>query len=182
MYLATSREDIRRLNLPSHPPNQSLNPFEETILQPVLKSSISVFIQNNEGLENKLTRVPPLGLPKPIYYQKLLSPKFPIFNGLEFIVSVFLILKFFSSQKEMEYLSSFRLFQKNTFRFFCYTVQIWQIQRTKEPHTSSYVSKYFVELFRLHTRRRADYIHDGMPIYTDDRVTMNCGTKTLSHP
>ena len=63
----------------------------------MLKSSISVFIQNNEGLENKLTRVPPLGLPKPIYYQKLLSPKFHIFNGLEFIVSVFLILKFFSS-------------------------------------------------------------------------------------
>ena len=34
----------------------------------MLKSLISVFIQNNEGLENKLTRAPLLGLAKSIYY------------------------------------------------------------------------------------------------------------------
>ena len=34
----------------------------------MLKSLISVFIQNNEGLENKLTRAQLLGLAKSIYY------------------------------------------------------------------------------------------------------------------
>ena len=34
----------------------------------MLKSLISVFIQNNEGLENKLTRGQLLGLAKSIYY------------------------------------------------------------------------------------------------------------------
>ena len=42
--------------------------LEETLLQPVLKSFITVFIQYNEGLENKLTRAPLLGLAKSIYY------------------------------------------------------------------------------------------------------------------
>ena len=46
----------------------SLNPLEETLLQSVLKSFITVFIQYNEGLENKLTRAPLLGLAKSIYY------------------------------------------------------------------------------------------------------------------
>ena len=46
----------------------SLNPLEETLLQPVLKSFITVFIQNNEGLENNLTRASLLGLAKSIYY------------------------------------------------------------------------------------------------------------------
>ena len=41
--------------------------LEETLLQPVLKSFITVFIQYNEGLENKLTRTPLLGLAKSIY-------------------------------------------------------------------------------------------------------------------
>ena len=40
----------------------SLTSLEETFLQPVLKSFIKVFIQCNEGLENKLTRAPLLGL------------------------------------------------------------------------------------------------------------------------
>ena len=52
--------------LPS-PPNWSLNSLEEIIQQPVLKSFTTVFIQNNEGLENKLTRAPLLGLAKSIY-------------------------------------------------------------------------------------------------------------------
>ena len=41
-----------------------------------------------------------------------------------------------------------------------------------EPHTSSYLSKYFVKLFRLHTWRRADY--------TDDRVTITSLALTLA--
>ena len=49
----------------------SLNPLEETLLQPVLKSFITVFIQNNEGLENNLTRASLLGLAKSIYYSWL---------------------------------------------------------------------------------------------------------------
>ena len=36
--------------------------IEETLLQPVLKSFITVFIQCNLGLENKLIRAPLLGL------------------------------------------------------------------------------------------------------------------------
>ena len=39
------------LPFPSHPPDWSLNPLEETLLQPVLKSFITVFYYN-EGLEN----------------------------------------------------------------------------------------------------------------------------------
>ena len=50
------------------PPNCSLNPLEETLLQPALKSFFAVFIQYSEGLENKLTRAPLLGLAKSIYY------------------------------------------------------------------------------------------------------------------
>ena len=42
-------------------------PLEETLLWPVLKSFITVFIII-EGLENKLTRAPRLGLAKSIYY------------------------------------------------------------------------------------------------------------------
>ena len=62
-----------------------------------------------------------------------------------------------------------------------------------EPHTSSYLSKYFVKLFRLQRRRRADYIDDGVPItrlaftlawfmleFSSNKVY--CGTKTLSYP
>ena len=40
---------------------------EKTLPQPVLKSFITVFIQDNEGLENKLTRALLLGLAKSIY-------------------------------------------------------------------------------------------------------------------
>ena len=47
----------------------SLNPLEETLLQSVLKSFITVFIQYNEGLENNLTRAPLLGLAKSILYR-----------------------------------------------------------------------------------------------------------------
>ena len=54
--------------LPPYPSDWSLNPLEETVLQPVLKSFITVFIQSNEGLENTLTRAPLLGLAKSIYY------------------------------------------------------------------------------------------------------------------
>ena len=53
---------------PPPPPNWSLNPLEETLLQPALKSFFAVFIQYSEGLENKLTRAPLLGLAKSIYY------------------------------------------------------------------------------------------------------------------
>ena len=49
-------------------PDWSLNPLEKTLLQPMLKRLISVFIQKNEGLENKLTRAPLLDLAKSIYY------------------------------------------------------------------------------------------------------------------
>ena len=53
---------------PPYPSDWSLNPLEETVLQPVLKSFITVFIQNNEGQEITLTRNPLLGLAKSIYY------------------------------------------------------------------------------------------------------------------
>ena len=33
-----------------------------------------------------------------------------------------------------------------------------------DPHISSYLSKYFVELFWLHPRQHTDYIHDGVMI------------------
>ena len=72
----------------------------------------------------------------------------------------------------MEYLSSFRLTSKRLFSFpFCPYSNI-VICVTMEPHTSSYLSKYFVKLFRLHTRRRADYI--------DDRVTITSLAFTLA--
>ena len=41
--------------------------IEETLLQLMLKSFITVFIQCNVGLEDKLTRAPLLGLAKSIY-------------------------------------------------------------------------------------------------------------------
>ena len=41
--------------------------IEETLLQPVLKSFITVFVQCNVGLENKLARAPLLGLAEYIY-------------------------------------------------------------------------------------------------------------------
>ena len=45
-----------------------LSLLEETLLQPVLKSLITVFILYNKGMENKLTRAPLLGLATTIYY------------------------------------------------------------------------------------------------------------------
>ena len=53
---------------PSQPPDWSLNYFEENFLQPVLKSFFIVFIQCNEGLENKPTRTLLLGLAKSMYW------------------------------------------------------------------------------------------------------------------
>ena len=54
---------------PSYPPPELVfQSIEETLLQSVLKSFITVFIQCNVGLENKLTRAPLLGLAKSIYY------------------------------------------------------------------------------------------------------------------
>ena len=66
----TSSLDSRPRQLFPHfqSPDWSPNPLEETLLQPMLRRPISVFIQNNEGLENKLTRAPLLGLAKSIYY------------------------------------------------------------------------------------------------------------------
>ena len=56
---------------PPHPPELVFQSIEETLLQPVLKSFITVFIQCNVGLENKLIRAPLLGLGKSIYYVQL---------------------------------------------------------------------------------------------------------------
>ena len=69
--LASCKNIIPRFQTLSspHPLDWPLNPVEETLLQPVLKSFITVFIQYNEGLENKLTRNPLLGFAKSIYYQ-----------------------------------------------------------------------------------------------------------------
>ena len=53
------------LPFPPQPPDCSLNPLEETLLQPVLKSFITVFIIMRE---NTLTRAPLLGLAKSIYH------------------------------------------------------------------------------------------------------------------
>ena len=53
----------------SYPLDWFLSPLQETFLQPVLKSFITVFIQYNEGLENKQTRAPFLGLAKSIYFE-----------------------------------------------------------------------------------------------------------------
>ena len=50
------------------PPHPWTGSLEENLPQLVLKTFIIVFIQYNEGLENKLTRAPPLGLAKSIYY------------------------------------------------------------------------------------------------------------------
>ena len=61
---------------PSPPPKWSLNPLEETLPQPVLKSFITVFIQY-KGIENKLTRTQLLGLAKSVYYETTLSAKGP---------------------------------------------------------------------------------------------------------
>ena len=58
---------LRQFFPTSPPPELVFQSIEETLLQPVLKSFITVFIQYNEGLENKLTRAPLLGLAKSIY-------------------------------------------------------------------------------------------------------------------
>ena len=52
---------------PPHPSDWSLNPLEQAYLQSGLKSFITAFIQNNEGLEYKLTRAPLKGLAKSMY-------------------------------------------------------------------------------------------------------------------
>ena len=49
----------------------SLKPLEETLLESVLKSFITVFIHYNEELENNLTRAPLLGLAKSILYRQI---------------------------------------------------------------------------------------------------------------
>ena len=60
--------DFRQF-FPNYPPPELVfQSIEETLLQSVLKSFITVFIQCNVGLENKLTRAPLLGLAKSIYY------------------------------------------------------------------------------------------------------------------
>ena len=62
------RSRLRQFFPTSPPPELVFQSIEETLLQPVLKSFITVFIQCNVGLENKLTRAPLLGLAKSIYY------------------------------------------------------------------------------------------------------------------
>ena len=62
------RSRLRKFFPTSPPPELVLQSIEESLLQPVLKTLITVFIQYNEGLENKLTRAPLLGLAKSIYY------------------------------------------------------------------------------------------------------------------
>ena len=59
---------LRQFFPTSSSPELVFQSIEETLLQPVLKTLITVFIQYNEGLENKLTRAPLLGLAKSIYY------------------------------------------------------------------------------------------------------------------
>ena len=61
---------LRRFFLTSPLPELVFQSIEETLLQPVLKTVITVFIQYNVGLENKLTKTPLLGLAKSIYYQE----------------------------------------------------------------------------------------------------------------
>ena len=64
-----SCENTVRQFFPTYPPPELVfQSIEETLLQSVLKSFITVFIQCNVGLENKLTRAPLLGLAKSIYY------------------------------------------------------------------------------------------------------------------
>ena len=65
MHFIASFQTSPILPFPSHPPDWSLNPLEETLLQPVLKSFITVFIIMRE---NTLTRAPLLGLAKSIYH------------------------------------------------------------------------------------------------------------------
>ena len=62
---------LRQFFPTSPPPELVFQSIEEILLQPVLKSFITVFIQYNEGLENKLTRAPLLGLAKSIYYKAM---------------------------------------------------------------------------------------------------------------
>ena len=58
------------------------------------------------------------------------------FNGLEFIASVFLILRFFPSWKQMEYLSSFCLASKRLFSAPLCPYSNIAICVTIAPHTS----------------------------------------------
>ena len=62
---------LRQFFPTSSSPELVFQSIEETLLQPVLKTLITVFIQYNEGLENKLTRAPLLGLAKSIYYEAM---------------------------------------------------------------------------------------------------------------
>ena len=62
---------LRQFFPTSPPPELVFQSIEEILLQPVMKSFITVFIQYNEGLENKLTRAPLLGLAKSIYYEAM---------------------------------------------------------------------------------------------------------------
>ena len=66
MRLTASFQTSPILPFPSHPRIGLLIPLQETLLQPVLKSFITVF-NYNEGLENKLTRAPLLDLVKSIF-------------------------------------------------------------------------------------------------------------------
>ena len=72
-YVCSCENTLPRSRLrqffPTYPPPELVfQSIEETLLQPVLKSFITVFIQCNVGLENKLTRAPLLGLAKSMYY------------------------------------------------------------------------------------------------------------------
>ena len=55
--------------LPPETPELFPNSIEETLLQPVLKSFVTAFIQRNIDLVNKLTRAPLLGLDRSILGQ-----------------------------------------------------------------------------------------------------------------
>ena len=63
-----TRFQISSILLLSHPPDWLLNSLKEPPLQPVLKSFVKAFIQNNEGLENKLNRTPLLGSAKSFFF------------------------------------------------------------------------------------------------------------------
>ena len=54
---------------PPETPELFPNSIEETLLQPVLKSFVTAFIQRNIDLVNKLTRAPLLGLARSILGQ-----------------------------------------------------------------------------------------------------------------
>ena len=64
----------------------------------------------------------------------------------------------------MEYLSSFHLTLKRLFSTPLCSYSNTVVCVTMEPHTSSYLSMYLTKLLRLHTQRRTDYLHDGVPI------------------